>query len=96
MAAPLASDPRNNNTDGDPFDDGVEDSNFNGIVDPGETDPTRIEDDGDADEDGIPNYIENITCTKWDVPDTDFGGLTMELRLMPTAPTRALAPRSRI
>lgn len=72
---PLASDPRNNNTDGDPFDDGVEDSNFNGNVDPGETDPTRIEDDGDADEDGIPNYIENITCTKWDVPDTDFGGV---------------------
>ncbi|MEC8045486.1 MAG: hypothetical protein VX116_04305, partial [Candidatus Thermoplasmatota archaeon] len=69
---PLASDPRNNNTDGDPFDDGVEDSNFNGNVDPGETDPTRIEDDGDADEDGIPNYMENITCTKWDVPDTDF------------------------
>ena len=34
MAAPLASDPRNNNTDGDPFDDGVEDSNFNGNVDP--------------------------------------------------------------
>ena len=72
---PLASDPRNNNTDGDPFDDGVEDLNFDGDVDPGETDPTRIEDDGDEDEDGIPNYIENITCTKWDVPDTDFGGI---------------------
>ena len=72
---PLGSDPRNNNTDGDPFDDGVEDSNFDGNVDPGETDPTRIEDDGDADEDGIPNYIENITCTIWDLPDTDFGGV---------------------
>ena len=72
---PLGSDPRNNNTDGDPFDDGFEDLNFDGDVDPGETDPTRIEDDGDEDADGIPNYIENITCTQWDVPDTDFGGV---------------------
>lgn len=72
---PLGSDPRNNNTDGDPFDDGFEDLNFDGDVDPGETDPTRIEDDGDEDEDGIPNYMENITCTQWDLADTDFGGV---------------------
>ena len=50
---PQASDPRNNNTDGDQFDDGEEDTNFNGVVDANETDPTRIEDSGDFDGDGI-------------------------------------------
>ena len=29
----------------------------------------------EEDEDGIPNYMENITCTQWDVADTDFGGV---------------------
>ena len=72
---PMGSDPRNNNTDGDPFDDGFEDLNLDGDVDPGETDPTRIEDDGDEDGDSIPNYLENITCTQWDLADTDFGGV---------------------
>ena len=70
-----ASDPRNNNTDGDAFDDGDEDANFNGVVDPGETDPTRREDSGDADQDGIQNWEENLTCTLWNVADTDFGGI---------------------
>ena len=70
-----ASDPRNNNTDGDAFDDGDEDTNFNGVVDPGETDPTRREDAGDADNDGIQNWEENLSCTLWDVADTDFGGI---------------------
>ena len=36
-----ASDPRDNNTDDDAFDDGEEDANGNGVVDAGETDPTR-------------------------------------------------------
>lgn len=72
---PQASDPRNNNTDGDAFDDGDEDVNGNGLVDAGETDPTRREDAGDADNDGIQNWEENLTCTKWDVADTDFGGV---------------------
>lgn len=70
-----ASDPRNNNTDGDAFDDGEEDTNFNGVLDPGETDPTRREDSGDADGDGIQNWEENLSCTLWDVADTDFGGI---------------------
>ncbi|DAC16727.1 MAG TPA: hypothetical protein D7I01_05125, partial [Candidatus Poseidoniales archaeon] len=52
---PQASDPRDNNTDGDAFDDGDEDANGNGIVDAGETDPTRREDAGDFDNDGIQN-----------------------------------------
>ena len=67
---PQASDPRNNNTDGDQFDDGEEDTNFNGVVDANETDPTRIEDSGDFDGDGIQNWEENATCTLWTVSYT--------------------------
>ena len=70
-----ASDPRNNNTDGDALDDGEEDNNSNGVLDPGETDPTRKEDSGDADQDGIQNWEENLSCTLWDVADSDFGGV---------------------
>ena len=70
-----ASDPRNNNTDGDAFDDGDEDTNGNGVVDPGETDPTRREDSGDEDNDGLQNWEENLSCTEWNVADTDFGGV---------------------
>ena len=70
-----ASDPRNNNTDGDAFDDGEEDINGNGLLDAGETDPTRREDSGDEDNDGIQNWEENLSCTLWDVADTDFGGI---------------------
>ena len=69
------SDPRDNNTDGDAFDDGDEDSNGNGIVDAGETDPTRREDSGDADNDGIENWQENLSCSSWNIADTDFGGI---------------------
>ena len=70
-----ASDPRDNNTDDDAFDDGEEDTNFNGQVDQGETDPTRREDAGDEDNDGIQNWEENLTCTLWNVADTDSGGI---------------------
>ena len=71
-----ASDPRDNNTDDDPFDDGEEDINGNGVIDGGnETDPTRAEDSGDFDNDGIENWEENLTCTGWNVADTDFGGV---------------------
>tara|TARA_B100001093_G_scaffold265270_1_gene253660 strand:+ start:51789 stop:60722 length:8934 start_codon:yes stop_codon:yes gene_type:complete len=71
----LASNPRDNNTDGDAFDDGEEDINGNGVIDAGETDPTRMEDSGDEDNDGIQNWEENLSCTLWDVADTDFGGI---------------------
>ena len=70
-----ASDPRNNNTDGDAFDDGDEDTNGNGVVDANETDPTRREDSGDFDNDGLENWQENLSCTLWNVADTDFGGV---------------------
>ena len=72
---PQASDPRDNNTDDDAFDDGDEDANGNGIVDANETDPTRREDSGDFDNDGLENWQENLSCTLWDVADTDSGGV---------------------
>ena len=46
------------------------------MVDPGETDPTRKEDSGDADQDGIQNWEENLSCTLWDVADSDYGGVS--------------------
>ena len=70
-----ASNPRDNNTDGDQFDDGDEDLNGNGVIDSGETDPTRREDSGDFDNDGIENWEENMSCTVWNIFDTDSGGV---------------------
>ncbi|MDP6899727.1 MAG: transglutaminase domain-containing protein [Candidatus Thalassarchaeaceae archaeon] len=70
-----ASDPRDNNTDDDQLDDGDEDKNGNGQIDANETDPTRREDAGDFDNDGIENWEENLTCTLWNVYDSDFGGI---------------------
>ena len=70
-----ASDPRDNNTDDDQLDDGEEDKNGNGVIDTNETDPTRREDAGDFDNDGIENWEENLTCTLWNVYDSDFGGI---------------------
>jgi hypothetical protein len=72
---PQASDPRDNNTDDDLLDDGDEDKNGNGQVDANETDPTRREDAGDFDNDGLENWEENLTCTLWNVYDSDFGGI---------------------
>ena len=66
---------RNNNTDGDALDDGEEDTDGDGVLDLGETDPTRREDSGDFDGDGLENWEENLTCTDWDVADTDGGGV---------------------
>ena len=70
------SDPRSNNTDGDYLDDGDEDLNGNGVIDPGETDPTRINDEGDFDGDGLQNWEENNSCTLWNVSDSDGGGIS--------------------
>ena len=84
---PQATDPRNNNTDGDQFDDGEEDTNGNGVVDPGETDPTRVEDAGDIDGDGIQNWEENMTCTQWNNSDTDGGGVHDGAELTPAHAT---------
>ena len=70
------SNPLDNNTDGDYLEDGEEDLNGNGLIDIGETDPTRIEDDGDFDGDGLQNWEENLTCTLWNLADSDGGGAT--------------------
>ena len=73
---PRGTNPRSNNTDGDHLDDGEEDLNGNGVIDFGETDPTRIDDDGDFDGDGLQNWEENNTCTLWNVSDSDGGGIS--------------------
>ena len=70
------TDPLDNNTDDDNWDDGVEDANADGQINGNETDPTRREDIGDFDGDGIENWEENLTCTDWDEIDTDFGGVS--------------------
>ncbi len=72
---PQGSDPRDNNTDGDYLDDGEEDLNGNGIIDEGETDPTRVNDEGDFDGDGVQNWQENMSCSFWNVSDSDGGGM---------------------
>ena len=72
---PQASDPRDNNTDDDLLDDGDEDKDGDGLIGANETDPTRREDAGDFDNDGIENWEENLTCTLWNVYDTDAGGI---------------------
>ncbi|MCS5537697.1 MAG: hypothetical protein NZ770_06295, partial [Candidatus Poseidoniaceae archaeon] len=78
---PQASNPRSKNTDGDQFEDGEEDLNRDGSVQANETDPTRREDAGDADGDGLENWEENMTCTFWDIADSDFGGVNDYLEL---------------
>ena len=72
---PQASDPRSQDTDLDGLLDDEEDLNCNGVVDPGETDPTRPESAEDSDKDGIFDYVENNSCTFWNVSDSDYGGV---------------------
>ncbi|SVD85542.1 uncharacterized protein METZ01_LOCUS438396, partial [marine metagenome] len=37
--------------------------------------PTRINDEGDFDGDGVQNWQENMSCTFWNVSDSDGGGI---------------------
>ena len=69
------SDPRSQDTDLDGLLDDEEDLNCNGVVDAGETDPTRPESAEDSDKDGIFDYVENNSCTFWNVSDSDYGGV---------------------
>lgn len=88
-----SSDPLSNNTDGDVFDDGEEDVNGNGLMDGNETDPTRREDEGDFDGDGIENWMENLTCTQWNLADSDGGGVDdLDEQNHTTDPCDSLAP----
>ncbi|WP_426745386.1 Ig-like domain-containing protein [Myxococcus faecalis] len=52
------TDPLNRDTDGGSVFDGNEDTNHNGRVDPGETDPNVAADDLDSDLDGVPDARE--------------------------------------
>ena len=46
------TDPNNVDTDGDELEDGVEDTDQDGVVDAGETDPNNPDTDGDGTNDG--------------------------------------------
>ncbi len=62
---PLSAD-----SDSDWIPDGVEDTNHNGRVDSGESDPLD-QDTTDTDNDGLFDALENLTCTEVNNPDTD-------------------------
>jgi len=62
---PLSAD-----SDNDWIPDGVEDTNHNGRVDSGESDPLD-QDTTDTDNDGLFDALENQICTAFDNPDTD-------------------------
>ncbi|HEY4221512.1 MAG TPA: hypothetical protein VGO62_09220, partial [Myxococcota bacterium] len=82
------TDPDNPDTDGDGLDDGEEDSNHNGRVDPGETDPKNPDSDGDGVNDGT--EVENGTDPL--NPDTDGDGVNDGVDigpLDPCSPSRA-------
>ncbi|MFA5811687.1 MAG: hypothetical protein WC956_05085 [bacterium] len=66
---PHVMDPLNPDSDGDGLNDGLEDKNGNGWVDPDETDPS-IE---DTDKDGLSDYVETTGDFNGDgMPDFDF------------------------
>jgi len=73
---PLPMNPLSEDTDGDGILDKDEDIDLNGVLGLGETDPTRPQSTDDSDGDGIMDWQENASCTNWQEPDTDFGGLT--------------------
>nr|AYM52573.1 cell surface protein [Aetherobacter rufus] len=65
-------------TDGGGASDGSEDSNLNGLVDPGETDPAKKSDDGkvtDSDGDGLGDKLETKIGSDPHDSDTDDDGL---------------------
>ena len=76
----------NIDADGDGINDGIEDSNQNGIVDTGESDPSNVDSDGDgfADTcDTCPGYDDNNDFDSDDIPDacdeTATGDMTLTL-----------------
>ncbi|NTV15095.1 MAG: hypothetical protein HGA96_14385 [Desulfobulbaceae bacterium] len=64
------TDPQLRDSDGDLLPDGIEDANHNGLVDSGETNPC-VKDAPDSDGDGLIDYLENLTCTDPQLPDSD-------------------------
>ena len=71
-----ASNPLSDDSDSDGIPDDEEDLNQDGVLDFGETDPTRPQSSNDTDGDGIMDWQENASCTNWQEIDSDFGGLT--------------------
>ena len=72
------TDPRDADTDDGTVPDGDEDTNGNGAIDPGETDPNDPADDVapvDSDGDGLPDDVEDDLGTDPNDPDTDDDGI---------------------
>ncbi|WNG55016.1 OmpA family protein [Archangium gephyra] len=72
------TDPLDADTDNGSVADGIEDSNRNGRVDPGERDPLNPADDRtvtDTDGDGIPDSVETATGTDPNDDDSDDDGI---------------------
>jgi MYXO-CTERM domain-containing protein len=70
--------PLKRDTDGGGASDGSEDANLNGLVDPGETDPTKATDDKkvtDSDGDGLGDKLEATIGSDPHDADTDDDGL---------------------
>ncbi|MEZ4320265.1 MAG: hypothetical protein R3F61_22490 [Myxococcota bacterium] len=74
------TDPRLSDTDGGGADDGLEDLDGNGRVDPGERDPLDPADDfaesPDSDGDGLTDELEAVLGTDPDDPDSDGDGVS--------------------
>jgi hypothetical protein len=72
------TDPDDADTDSGGVSDGVEDTNGNGRLDPGEGDPLDPADDGtiDTDADGVPDLDEFVEGTDADDADSDDDGLS--------------------
>lgn len=70
--------PNPQDTDGDGIPDAMEDSNGNGLLDPGETDPDNADTDGDGIFDGYEDFNRNGTVDPGETdplnPDTDADG----------------------
>ena len=85
--------PGNPDTDGGGIDDGVEDRNQNGRIDPGELDPNDPRDDRlDSDSDGIDNQREVTLGTDPFDPDSDDDGLLDGEEVEPGADGRITDP----
>ncbi len=67
----LGTDPLLTDSDGDGIDDGVEDTNQNGVVDAGETNPSLADTDGD----GVNDNEDAFPLNASRVPDADGNGL---------------------
>ncbi|MCB9647810.1 MAG: DUF4215 domain-containing protein [Deltaproteobacteria bacterium] len=87
------TDPTSPDTDQGGLPDGLEDTNFNGRVDPGETDPNDpSDDDQDPDRDGVPTAVELALGLDPRDPDSDGDGLLDGEELQPGQDGRITDP----